>query len=254
MSSNRVSRLFTDAAREGALSSDSLTMLNIADLGTQIQNALGVSVDDVHASEVVCLTLMPDDSGSIAQAGNAQAVREGHNAVLDALSGSSRRDAVLVHTRFLNGHVLQPYAPLANAARLTSANYSPSLGTPLYDQTVVLLGTVLAKAQDFLNAGVAVRTVTLIISDGGDCNSVTHKARDVASLVADMLAQERHIVAALGIDDGTTDFRKVFRDMGIADRWILTPKNDKTEIRRAFQMFSQSAVKATSGAMGGFGP
>jgi len=68
-----------------------------------------------------------------------------------------------------------------------------------------------------------------------------------------MLAQENHIVAAMGISDGTTDFREVFRKMGIADRWILTPGNSASEIRRAFSVFSQSAVRAAAGAqLGGF--
>ena len=79
------------------------------------------------------------------------------------------------------------------------------------------------------------------------------RAADVAAIVADMLAQENHIVAAMGISDGTTDFKKVFRSMGISDRWILTPGNSASEIRRAFQVFSRSAVRATQGAMlGGF--
>jgi hypothetical protein len=253
MSKSHINHLFDSAVAQGALSPESLGALTVTDLGQDIQSALGISVDDVTASEVVLVTLMPDDSGSISQAGNATLVREGHNGVLDALQNSAKVDSILVHTRYLNGYVLQPYAPLPSAQRLDTQNYDPALGTPLYDQAVVLLGTVLAKAQEFLDAGVSVRTVTLLITDGGDCGSTQHKARDVASLVADLLGQERHIVAALGIDDGSTDFRRVFKEMGIEDRWILTPKNDKTEIRRAFQLFSQSAIKASSGSLGGFG-
>ncbi|MCC6810903.1 MAG: hypothetical protein IT381_25965 [Deltaproteobacteria bacterium] len=51
----------------------------------------------------------------------------------------------------------------------------------------------------------------------------------------------------MGIDDGSTDFRRVFGEMGIAARWILTPKNDPKEMRRAFNVFSQSAVQVTGG-------
>ena len=52
----------------------------------------------------------------------------------------------------------------------------------------------------------------------------------------------------MGISDGTTDFRAVFREMGIEDRWILTPGNNPSEIRKAFQVFSQSAVRASQAA------
>jgi hypothetical protein len=136
---------------------------------------------------------------------------------------------------------------------MTTANYNPHLGTPLYDQTAVVLGTVVAKAQELQQAGIAVRTVTLIITDGGDYGSTRCKPADVKAIVADMLAQENHIVAAMGISDGTTDFRAVFRSMGIPDKWILTPGNSATEIRRAFAVFSQSAVRASAGVqLGGF--
>jgi len=158
-------------------------------------------VDDVTASEAVLVTMMPDDSGSIRFAGNAQVVRDGHNLVLDALQHSHQRDSILAHTRFLNGHVLFPYRPIMQTVRLDQHNYAPALGTPLYDQTV-------------------------------------------ATLIRDMRQAETHIVAAMGIED----------------QWILTPGNDVSQIRRAFQVFSQSAVRASQSAahfgqavLGGFG-
>ena len=55
-------------------------------------------------------------------------------------------------------------------------------------------------------------------------------------------------IAAMGIDNGSTDFRKVFADMGIPAEWILTPKSDPHAIREAFQVFSQSAVRASQAA------
>jgi len=48
--------------------------------------------------------------------------------------------------------------------------------------------------------------------------------------------------------------------MGIPDAWILTPGNNASDIRKAFNVFSQSAVRASQGAgafsktaLGGFG-
>ncbi len=246
--SPNVNSLFGAAHVEGVLSPTSFQALTGVDLGAQIQAGLGVSVDDVEASEVVLLSIMPDDSGSIRSAGNEDAVREGHNLVLDAVAASKQRDGILVHTRYLNGQVLFPYRPLAQAVRMTHANYDPNKGTPLYDQAVVLLGSVLAKTRELEAAGVVARSITLLITDGGDAHSTRARARDVAALVADLTRTESHIVAAMGISDGSTDFRKVFREMGIADRWILTPGSDPGSIRKAFQVFSQSAVRASQAA------
>ncbi|GAB4561882.1 MAG: hypothetical protein Tsb0020_09730 [Haliangiales bacterium] len=250
--------LFDQAHDDGTLSSASRQALDVVDLGAHIQAGLGISVDDVDASEVVLVSMMPDDSGSIRFGNNADAVRVGHNQVLDALSASKQQGDILVHNRYLNGHVLYPYTPVGKAVRMDSSNYDPRLATPLYDQTVVLLGTVLAKAQEFALHGVPVRTVTLLITDGGDAGSKRAKASHVKSLVEDMLEAENHIVAAMGIDDGHTDFRRVFRDMGIPPQWILTPKSTASEVRKAFAVFSQSAVRASqqaafqNTALGGF--
>lgn len=258
--STKVNDLFRAAEDEGALSPDAARVLALADLGAQIQAGLGVAVDDVRASEVVLLTMMPDDSGSIRAAKNEQIVRDGHNLVLDALSGAKHKDSILAHTRYLNGHVLFPYCPVTQGVRMNKANYEAIHGTPLYDQAVVLLGTVIAKAQDFAMNGVPVRTVTLILTDGADAGSTWAKAKDVRALVEDMRRAENHIVAGMGIDDGSTPFRDVFREMGIEDRWILTPKSGAADIRRAFVLFSQSAMRASQGggaffqaAAGGFG-
>jgi hypothetical protein len=250
---DKVKKLLEEAHGTGALSAKSLSVLDVVDVGAQIQAGLGVCIDDIAASEVVMLTMMPDDSASIASANNIDAVRDGHNFVIDALARSKQSGEVLAHTRYLNGHVLYPYTALAHATKMTTHNYDPRLGTPLFDQSVVLLGTVIAKAQELAQAGIAVRTVTLIITDGGDYGSTRCRPADVAAIVKDMLAQENHIVAAMGIDDGSTDFKQVFRSMGIPDQWILTPGNSASEIRRAFQVFSQSAVRASQGLqLGGF--
>ena len=261
MSSPNVSDLFQTAAEEGELSAGTMQVLQVADIGAKIQGALGIGVDQFESSETTLVTLMPDDSGSIRFANNTQLMRDGHNLVLDSLSDTKQADNILAMTRYLNGEVLFPYGPLASAVRMDQGNYNPNQGTPLYDESVVFLGAVLAKAQEFADAGIMARTITLLISDGADQHSRHHGAADVAKLVADMLSQERHIIAAMGIDDGHgTDFHQIFAAMGIPAEWILTPGTDASEIRAAFNTFSKSAVRASQGAgsfsqtaMGGFG-
>jgi hypothetical protein len=256
-----VEDLFQTAYDEGDLSASSLQALTLnADIGAQIQAGLGIAPDDVPSSEVVLVTMMPDDSGSIRFAGNAEVVRSGHNLVIESLLASKQKDDVLVHTRYLNGLVLYPYTRLEDAVRMTGQNYDPDQGTPLYDQTVVLLGTVLAKAREFEAAGVPARTITLLITDGADCHSALQTPAAVKAIVSDLLRMETHIVAAMGINDGSTDFRRVFRQMGVPDQWILVPGNTQSEIRKAFRAFSQSAVRVSqtagslaSAALGGFG-
>lgn len=254
--------LFRQARDEGDLSGAAFDALALSpDIGAQIQAGLGIAPDDVPTSEVVLLSQLLDDSSSIAGAGNEAVLRAGHNLVIDAVAATRQADAVLAMARLLNrADPLYAYTPCAAAPRLDARNYRAHGSTPLYDQTAVLLGTVLAKARGFENAGVPARTVTLIVSDGADVGSTEQSAASVRAIVQDMLRRETHIVAALGIDDGGhTDFRAVFRSMGVPDEWILTPGNSAGEIRAAFRLFSQSASRASQSAplfgqvgMGGF--
>lgn len=254
--------LLQSAKEQGLVSPQSMQVLNVVDISAQIQAALGTPVGDVEVTEVVLVTVVPDDSGSISYVeGNTEAVRDGHNAVIDALFASKQSDAVLFHTCYLNGYILNPYRPLGQAVRMDTHNYNPYLGTPLYDRSVVVLGTVLAKTQEFAEAGVPVRSVTLLVTDGHDQHSTRQTPKSVASLVHDMLMTENHIIAAMGIDDGgLTDFGAVFQAMGLREEWILTPGNTPSEIRNAFRVFSRSAVRASQDAanfsktaLGGFG-
>ena len=234
--------------------------LTIDTLGPDIQAGLGnVALDDIATSEVVLITLLLDDSSSIRFGNNTQHIRDGHNLILEALRASKQSAAVLVSCSFLNGGVLYPYVLLENAPKLDSSNFNPAGGTPLFDQSAVTLTTVTAKMSEFEQGGIAARAVTVIVTDGGDTGS-RHSVGDVRKMVSGMLVTEQHIIAAIGVKDGSTDFRQVFGDMGILDEWILTPGNTASELRRTFQVVSQSAVRAsqTAGsfsqtAMGGFG-
>lgn len=259
-STPNVNDLFSQAADEGALSKQSQMALTVVDAGAQINAALGMPSHQVQASETFLVATLLDDSSSIAYAGNTQAVIEGYNSVIEALQSSKSRDSILMHARALNKGVISPFATLENVARLDGRTYVPYGLTPLRDQMGLILGTVLAKWQDFANYGVPARTATLIVTDGHDEGSVQLSDAQVAAIVHDLLGSEMHIIAAMGIDDGHTDFRAVFRSYGIQDNWILTPGNTSSEIRKAFQVFSQSAVRASQNAtsfsqtaLGGFG-
>lgn len=234
--------------------------LTVDTLGPAIQAGLGdVTLDDITASEVVLVTQIIDDSSSIRfVTGNTEAVRSGHNLVIDALAKSKQSADVLASCTYLNGGLLYPYVMLADAVRLTAANYNPYGGTPLFTRTMEVLAEVTAKMADFENGGVAARALVIIVTDGADTS--WSSAQGVAAVVNGLLRTEKVIVAGIGIDDGSTDFNQVFAEMGIRPEWVLTAGNSPSEIRAAFQVVSQSAVRAsqTAGsfsqtAMGGFG-
>lgn len=258
MSSQSVSlgQLFQTAHDEGDLSTVSFNLLAAPDLGAQMMAGMGMPAIDIPASEVVLVGVLIDDSGSMGV--NVDVTIEGHNLILDAVKETKQRSGILVTTSYLHGTQINAFVQVDQATKLDSTNYNPGGGTPLYDRAIVFLGQMIAKRQECLDNGQSVRCVSLIVSDGAD-NQSNHRAQDVAALVADMNRTEEHIIQAMGIDDGFTNFRQIFRSMGIEDRWILTPKNTHGEIRKAFQLASRSSARASQSAgsfsqtaMGGF--
>jgi len=188
MSQTDLSTLFSDAEADGDISPDAAAVINVVDIGQQIQAGLGVSVDDVLASEVVLVTQLIDDSSSIAYNNNTKVVCDGHNLVIEALEGSKQNDGILAHATALNSGVLYPYQSIDPGIRL-GMNYQPQGNTPLYDQTIVTLATVLAKSKEFTDNGVACRTVTLIVTDGDDIGS-----KCLASLLFGQVKMPDHLV------------------------------------------------------------
>jgi len=252
-----IHELFNRARLEGSISQASMNQLNVPDIGQQIAAALGTGFHNAPASEIVLVTMLVDDSGSIRFAGNMNLVMEGHNMVLEALAQTQQSQGIMIHTRYLNGYVLYPYCSVGKAVKMNRSNYNPSLGTPLYDQVMVVLGTVMAKTQSFADNGIPVRSITLILTDGADVHSTRADEKSVAALVRDMLRTENHIISAMGVENGEkVDFRSVFRAMGIEERWILTPGKSQHEIRNAFHLFSRSCIRVSqpgsSLSLGGF--
>lgn len=255
--------LLDTTRRAGILSDASMQTLGKVD---PRKFSLGNPVNQYQEDRVLLVGTLVDDSGSLNVAvekdpkterltsrpvssdnpkSNAEAVRIGHNAIIQALQGSKTPSAIWFHTRYLNGGELNPWSPLEKVTRMSNSNYRPERGTPLYDETVVMLGSIIAKLQEFRNNWVEVRTATLIVTDGEDTESHLQTPASVRSVVSDMNNTGIHIIAAMGIDDGKTDFRKIFIQMGIHENLILTPGSTPEEIRKAFGLFGKIASQAT---------
>lgn len=238
-----LNNLFQQAGDQGELEQQTVDLLLGDDLGADINAALGISVDDEPVTEALLVAVLLDNSVSLA--GREPDVRNGCNHLFETLGKSKQSESMYSHVRLLDGTVLDPFRKLKDASVIDSQNYQAVLGhTPLYEQSFLLLKTVIAKTLEFTTGGTPARTITVIVTDGAN-NGRGKSASDVATLVRDMLRQENHIIAGMGIDDGYTDFRKVFGEMGIPPKWILTPGNTGHEIRDAFRLLSQSAVQAS---------
>jgi hypothetical protein len=245
--SRRAVTLFGDAHQSGHLSErSSVALQNVRDLLPEVDKVLG---DKRCEGDVLLVSVLVDDSSSIRAVRNGiDAVIRGHNRLIDVAQRS--RTHVLFHTRYFSAGSLTAYRDADEAVRLSTENYRAGTPrTPLYDSSLLMLGSVVAQATDLAQAGCQVRTFTLILTDGEN-NTGKTTADDVRFLTTDMLEfASNHIIAGMGIGNPTV-FRRVFTSMGIPRRWILTARSTDAEIEAVFNQIERAIAIAASSAAG----
>lgn len=240
--------LLTAATTRGVLSPGSSSLLT-GNLGALVlAGAAGKDLEDLTAADVTLVTVLIDASSSIADRGLEKAVREGQNALLDAFAGAKERDAVLLACWTFSGtmDVLHSYVPVEDATRLDAKNYRACGSTALYDTWCNALAANVAYAQRLRDGGTPTRSVVVVVTDGEDVGS-SRTAADCARLSRDLLASELFTLALVGV--GTdVNFEHVAKAMGIPPGCILWEKDaTPSGLRRAFQLVSRSAVRASQG-------
>ena len=237
------------AARDSGVLSPGTAQTITGGLGPLVvAGAAGKALEDITASEVTLFTVLIDASGSIAHRGLEQAVRSGEGALLDALAGTRERDAILLALWTFNHDpvVLHGYLPVTDATRLDARTYQATGGTRLYDTWCDGLAANVAYAQRLRDSGTPCRSVVVVVTDGEDTGS-RRSAADCARLSNDVLASELFTLAFVGVGDEAA-FEQVAAAMGVPKGCVLVQR-DATEqgLRRAFQMVSRSAVRASQG-------
>ena len=188
--------------------------------------------------------LLIDDSRSIGSRGNAQAIINGYMKFIESLRKAPGQ--VLIKTMFLNNIVNLPFQAPGTVAPL-SQNYRLTSGTPLFRRSVQALNCILAEAKCLSETGRTVRTITFIVTDGGDSTSGPVSSSDVRKFTDMMFRSGKHIVGACAVNDGVTDFMKVFSEMGIPERWIMVLKNDPSDIEGTLCGMGKMTSHASAG-------
>lgn len=243
-----VTGLLAGAVATGILSQQSSSLIT-GNLGkVVIAGAAGKALEDIVATDVTLITVLIDASSSIQDRGLEQAVRDGQNHLIDAFAGSKQKDAILMAlwTFASELDVLHSYLPVTDAVRLDARNYKGSGSTRLYDTWCDALAANVAYAQRLRDGGTPCRSVVVVITDGEDCGS-SRTAGNCAGLSQDLLASEQFVLAFVGVGRGV-NFHAVAKAMGVPDGCVLVQQDaTATSLRKAFQMVSQSAIRASQG-------
>ena len=246
-----------DTAKTNELISPQTLNIMAGDIGSVIQAGLGILPDDVQSAEPYLITLIIDDSTSIAGIpGGPEAVCTGQNLYIDAFINSKQTDGIVVSTWLLNkDDPLQPFVLIKDAIRLQNrANYKADGFTPLYRKACSAIGSMLVELKvRYLDAGCAARGIVLVVTDGRNEDYTMGRTIYTADMVKTMIADlgENCIVQFMGIEGNqNVDFRQIAKEMGIVDGQIMTTKNSPHEIRESFGMASKSALSASKSATG----
>ncbi len=243
--------LFKAAAQSGDISPGSAAILG--GLSARINKTMSPLLVQPSVTELLQVSMLLDNTPSMENNKNHLAVIEGHNLVVEALLQAKGLDSVETLTALINpcknytrriaGDTdVFRWCGLRVAPRLDKTGFIQGSATPLYDRVLETLGSVLARTRWWEDTyGVQTRSVTLLLTDGGN-NDGKAAASDVAKVVEDMLASEKHKIMFMGVSVGGIDFRSIGREMGIPDECIDVVAKDPKSIRSSFQMFSQSAV------------
>lgn len=248
MTPDEATSLFTSATTKGVISPQTSTLIT-GNLGNLVlAGAAGKDLEDITASDVTLVTVLIDASSSIGDRGLEKAVREGQNALLDAFAGAKDRDAVLLACWTFNGamDVVHSYVPVPDATRFDTKNYRAGGSTALYDAWCTALAANVAYAQRLRDGGTPTRSVVVVVTDGEDVGS-KRTAADCARISRDLLASELFTLALVGVG-ADVNFEHVAKSMGIPPGCILWERDaTPSGLRRAFQLVSRSAVRASQG-------
>ncbi len=248
MSTGNINSLFDDAQDEGLSAAAAGIMVNNLNNAT-IAGAQGASVDDLSGDEATLYVRIMDRSGSMARFRDV--VIAAANEQLDALGGSKASDSILMSTWIFNerSSLLHSYLPLDKVSRMDQSSYDPDGSTALYDATLDAITSTVAYAQTLRNAGIRVKIVIVIVSDGED-NSSSHSVASVKTVIDDLLRQEIYTVAFVAFG---TDGKRIAAQMGVPVGNVLDESADAHSIRIALGTVSKSVIRASQTTIGASG-
>ncbi len=231
---------------------ESMNLLEGRNLAEEFEQAKGITVDDIDATEDVTLvTILVDDSSSM-DSGSDSLLKTSINDFISDLKNAERSESIMIGAFSLNGSMKIPYRILESFPEINNSNYCPNGMTPLYDNIAKTLANVGMKVAEFENTGITVNAVTMIMTDGWDNDSreIRHPS-ELKPMIKDLLQSEKHIISAMGFGEsknGVNDFKKIFSDMGILEKWSFVSSDLARDIRRAFNLMSKSVSNASQSA------
>ena len=241
-----VSQAATALAKQNVLSQHAASLLSQADRDVLVPNVENLMDDPVMS----CLVM--DASGSMSP--YADAVIEGQGIAITTLRGSAKcRDNALFVSQYLFSDTpmrLHYYTPLSRngsdeVVLLDTKNYSPDGYTALYTTIFQVLQDMVATADYSLKKKVRTTFTVAVITDGEDNRSKV-KPDDVKAVLQELRAKKylrkSLVIGIKNADLPPAKITAIQQTLGFDE--AISVEQSPSEIRRAFVLASQSAVRS----------
>lgn len=242
--SQNIQNLFDNAQADGLSKAATEVLVNNLN-ATTIAGATGATVDELAGDQVTLFVEVLDATGSMID--NRDAVIEAYNKQLQALKDSKAADSILMSTWTFNegSTLIHGYLTLDKVPKLGRSSYDPQNNTALFDSILDAFTGAVAYGQSLRDAGINVKTVIVVISDGDD-NCSKASANRVKTVAKELLNQEYTLAfVAFGING-----KSVAAKIGFPAANVLDETSDPSGWRRALGTVSKSVIRASQTMIG----
>lgn len=198
-----------------------------------------VRIEDLESEKQTLISILVDESGSMSS--YTKAMKECLNSFKDAIVNSKEVDSILVSKTNFSESV---YTGGFVAPCLFETNYSANGGTALYDAIVVAEKKIGGNdnrgyMDELRNSGIRTKGVVAIFSDGEDTSS-SATLEEAKEAIRRMQNNDNGItVAFIAFGNGA---ESIANDLGIKSTNVLDVSASVSELRRAFNVLSNSAI------------
>jgi uncharacterized protein YegL len=195
------------------------------------------------------VTLVIDDSASIANAGNTEAIMVGADAMVKQFrQEEASGERVLISMSTLNGGVVYPFVRPNEAKLLSEVGYSPVGTTPLHDALVESVAEITMKVGEAAVEGAACYSSIIILTDFEDYGS-KRSASECAEVLTDYPRNDRNQIQAIGVRvQGSPNYQTYLPAIGLDPKYIHESSTDPADISAKCKRASRLSVQAVKPA------
>ena len=248
ISKSDVHDIFNNASETGMITPQSANLI-IGNMGELVvQGANGIDTDDIESSDVTLVTIIIDRSQSMGHLKDA--VTESYKSMINSFIGSKQSDDIMVSLWIYGSDVslVHSYTPVNDIDVNDTSWYQIGGMTALHDAWFNAVSSNVAYAQQLRDSGTPCKSIVVIATDGQENASRQVDAGKCKQLSHDLLKSEQFILAFVGIGPDEDEYKAEAENIGIPDGCIMIETDvNPSNLRRIFQVISQSAIKASQG-------